>query len=78
MRFMVESPAQSGRMRTLIHPGPVSGVHVTGADDGGRQPAAVAADRASAAGCGEHCVDPPERPHRLSGTRRASGRHSAG
>jgi len=29
VRFMVESPAQSGRMRTLIHPGPVSGVHVT-------------------------------------------------
>ena len=25
---MVESPAQSGRMRTLIHPGPGSGVHV--------------------------------------------------
>jgi hypothetical protein len=25
---MVESPAQSGRLRTLIHPGPVSGVHV--------------------------------------------------
>jgi len=25
---MVESPAQSGRMRTLIHPGPISGVHV--------------------------------------------------
>jgi len=29
VRFMVESPAQSGRMRTLIHPGPTSGVHVT-------------------------------------------------
>jgi len=28
VRFMVESPAQSGRMRTLIHPGPTSGVHV--------------------------------------------------
>jgi len=28
-RFMVESPAQSGRMRTLIHPGPIYGVHVT-------------------------------------------------
>lgn len=28
-RFMVKSPAQSGRLRTLIHPGPVSGVHVT-------------------------------------------------
>jgi len=27
---MVESPAQSGRMRTLIHPGPVAGVHVIG------------------------------------------------
>jgi hypothetical protein len=26
---MVESPAQSGRLKTLIHPGPVSGVHVT-------------------------------------------------
>ncbi|MFO7627907.1 MAG: AbrB-like transcriptional regulator [Prochlorococcaceae cyanobacterium] len=26
---MVESPAQSGRLRTLIHPGPISGVHVT-------------------------------------------------
>jgi IS5 family transposase len=26
---MVESPAQSGRMRTLIHPGPDSRVHVT-------------------------------------------------
>jgi len=24
----VKSTAQSGRMRTLIHPGPVSGVHV--------------------------------------------------
>jgi len=29
VRFMVESPAQSGRLKTLIHPGPVSGVHVT-------------------------------------------------
>jgi len=29
VRFMVKSPAQSGRMRTLIHPGPVSGVHVS-------------------------------------------------
>ena len=28
VRFMVESPAQSGRLRTLIHPGPISGVHV--------------------------------------------------
>ncbi len=35
-------------------------------------------DAVSAAGCGEHCVDPPERPHRLSGSGRASGRHSAG
>jgi transposase InsO family protein len=26
---MVESPAQSGRIRTLIHPGPIAGVHVT-------------------------------------------------
>lgn len=25
----MESPAQSGRLRTLIHPGPVAGVHVT-------------------------------------------------
>ncbi|WP_216915691.1 MULTISPECIES: hypothetical protein, partial [unclassified Synechococcus] len=29
VRFMVESPAQSGRLKTLIHPGPVFGVHVT-------------------------------------------------
>jgi len=29
VRFMVESPAQSGLMRTLIHPGPVSRVRVT-------------------------------------------------
>ena len=29
VRFMVESPAQSGRLRTLIHPGPVAGAHVT-------------------------------------------------
>ena len=28
VRFMVKSPAQSGRLRTLIHPGPLSGVHV--------------------------------------------------
>jgi hypothetical protein len=28
VRFMVESPAQSGRLKTLIHPGPVAGVHV--------------------------------------------------
>jgi hypothetical protein len=28
VRFMVESPAQSGRMRTLIHPGTISRVHV--------------------------------------------------
>jgi hypothetical protein len=27
-RFMVEYSAQSGRMRALIHPGPVSEVHV--------------------------------------------------
>lgn len=26
---MVKSPAQSGRIRTLIHPGPTSGGHVT-------------------------------------------------
>ena len=31
VHFMVESPAQSGRMRTLIHPGPISGVHVNAA-----------------------------------------------
>ncbi len=29
VRFLVESLAQSGRLRTLIHPGPVAGVHVT-------------------------------------------------
>ena len=28
VRFMVESPTQSGRLRSLIHPGLVSGVHV--------------------------------------------------
>jgi hypothetical protein len=28
---MVESPAQSGRLRTLIHPGLISGVHVKAA-----------------------------------------------
>jgi hypothetical protein len=28
MRFMVESPAQSGRMRTLIHRGPIPRGHV--------------------------------------------------
>jgi len=28
---MVESPAQFGRLKTLIHLGPVSGVHVTSA-----------------------------------------------
>ncbi|MCP9943474.1 hypothetical protein KBY70_13880, partial [Cyanobium sp. ATX 6E8] len=28
VRFMVKSPAQSGRLRTLIHPGPIAGVHV--------------------------------------------------
>jgi len=28
---MVKSPAQSGRMKTLIHPGPVAGVHVKAA-----------------------------------------------
>lgn len=33
VRFMVESPAQSGRRRTLIHPGPVSGVHVISSDN---------------------------------------------
>jgi hypothetical protein len=27
---MVESPAQFGRLKTLIHPGPVAGVHVNG------------------------------------------------
>ena len=27
---VVESPAQSGRLRTLIHPGPITRVHVTG------------------------------------------------
>lgn len=32
VRFMVKSPAQSGRLRTLIHPGSVSGVHVNGAN----------------------------------------------
>jgi hypothetical protein len=32
VRFMVESPAQSGRLKTLIHPGPVAGLHVTGAE----------------------------------------------
>ncbi len=29
VRFKVESPAQSGRLRTLIQPGPASGVHVS-------------------------------------------------
>jgi len=28
VRFMLRSPAQSGRLRTLIHPGLISGVHV--------------------------------------------------
>jgi hypothetical protein len=28
VRFMVRSPAQSGRMRTLIHPGSIARVHV--------------------------------------------------
>ena len=28
VRFMVESPAQSGRMRTLIHPGLIAGAYV--------------------------------------------------
>jgi hypothetical protein len=28
VRFMVKSPAQSGRLRTLIHPGPVSQIQV--------------------------------------------------
>ena len=28
MRFMVKSTAQSGRMRTLVHPGPISRGHV--------------------------------------------------
>jgi hypothetical protein len=32
---MVESPAQFGRLRTLIHPGPVSGGHVTWIEDRG-------------------------------------------
>jgi hypothetical protein len=30
---MVESPAQSGRLKTLIHPGPVAGVHVIFIED---------------------------------------------
>ena len=29
VRFMVKSPAQSGRMRTLIQLGPIPGVHVS-------------------------------------------------
>ena len=29
VRFMVESQAQSGRLKTLIHPGPVFRVHVS-------------------------------------------------
>ncbi len=29
VRFMVEYPAQTGRLRTLIHPGPSSGGHVS-------------------------------------------------
>ena len=33
-------------------------------DDGAPRRAAVAADRTSAAGCGEHSVDPPEKVHR--------------
>jgi hypothetical protein len=28
VRFMVKFTAQSGRMKTLIHPGPIAGVHV--------------------------------------------------
>ncbi len=48
-----------------------------GVGDGDPPPAAVAADRASAAGCGEHCVDPPMRPHRLSGSGPATCRRSA-
>ena len=49
-----------------------------GAGDGDRQPAAVAADRASAAGCVARSVDPPKRLDRLSGNEPASGRRSAG
>ena len=33
IRFMVKSPAQSGRMRTLIHRGPISRGHVSGTPD---------------------------------------------
>jgi hypothetical protein len=29
LRFMVESPAQPGRLRTLIHPGTIARGHVT-------------------------------------------------
>jgi hypothetical protein len=49
-----------------------------GAVSGNPRPAAVAADRASAAGCGDHLVGPPERLDRLSGNESASGRPSAG
>jgi len=35
-------------------------------------------DRASAAGCGEHCIDPSGRRHHLSGRAPATFRHSAG
>jgi hypothetical protein len=42
---MVESPAQFGRLKTLIHPGPVAGVHVNYDHKvlvtGGKQPKAL-------------------------------------
>jgi hypothetical protein len=47
-----------------------------GAADGDPRPSAVAADRASAAGCGEHSVDPPVQLPDLSGSGPTTYRHS--
>lgn len=58
----------------------VAGQRAGGGAAGAGDPrsAAVAADRASGAGCGQHFVDSPEKLSPLSGNEPAIGRRSGG
>ena len=51
VRFLVECPAQFGRLRTLIHPGPISGAHVR--QIGSRSHAQARPEPAQAQRCGQ-------------------------
>ena len=65
--LLIPQPPQT---KAIAHPG-----H---GGDGDPRPAAVAADRASAAGCDENSVDPPMQLLHLSGSGSVTCMHSGG